>query len=216
MSADKDMEKVILLAQLARLVDDEGCVAFLRRTDYETQFKHRLEVRCDIKIAMTCERTIRFFAEVVTGIIGDDQIVRVFLEKRRVPRRRPLWRLEVNAKRAVLEVLTAIRPYILTKDAEVDLALDYLRRASPVTRYRATDRDRRLATLATALRNGCGEARAEALALLGQVIPYQAATGSAQAEGVAEGLTTTGPSPNGNDPHERPAPHLGIAGRVKI
>lgn len=208
------MKTDIHIAQLATLIDGEGCLAFLRRTDYETQYKHRLEVRCDLKIAMTCERTIRHFAATVRELV-EDEAVRVFMEKRRVPRRRPLWRLEVSSKQAMLDLLTAVRPYLITKDAEADLCLDYLRRAVLHKHYHATNRDRRAATLATALRNGCGEARVEAQALLEQVIPYQATEGSAQAEGSVEGLTTRGPSPNGNDPHERPASHLGIAGRTK-
>ena len=210
----KSMIREIDIAQLATLIDGEGCIAFGRRTDYEP--KHRLEVRSDVKIAMACERTIRYFAEIVAEIVGDDG-VHVYKEKRRIPRRRPLWRLEVNAKRAILELLTAVRPYMITKDMEADLALDYLRRAVKEKRYHATDHDRRLADLATALRNGCGEARLEAQILLQQVIPYQATEGSALAEGSVEGLTTRGPSPNGNDPHERPASHLAVVGeRTKI
>ena len=51
-----------------------------------------------------------------------------------------------------------------------------------------------------------GRAIREAPALLtSEVILSQAAEGAAQADGSAEGAETTGPSPNGNDPHERPA-----------
>lgn len=167
------------LVYLAAIIDGEGCIAFMRRTDYRPE--HRLEVRYDVKIAMTCRETIVDMHRTISEIVGED-LVKVFLEKRKIPRRRPLWRCEVSSKQGVYGLLKAVEPYMRTKKLEAQLCLRYLERALPHKRYNADDYDRRLAELATALRSGCGEARTEARAILSQVIPSQAAPGSSQDE----------------------------------
>jgi hypothetical protein len=192
------------LTRLAHMIDGEGCIAFMRRTDYRPE--HRLEVRYDVKIAMTCERTIRLLGETIAHIVGDD-LVKVFEERRRVRRRRPLWRVEVSSKRGVYDLLSAVLPYMFTKELEARLCLRYLERALPHKRYHADDYDRRLAEAATALRNGCGEARAEGEALLGQVIPSQAARGALSEGERAEGVEAMTDRANDEPSQERPAPH---------
>jgi hypothetical protein len=167
------------LVYLAAIIDGEGCIAFMRRTDYRPE--HRLEVRYDVKIAMTCRDTIVEIHKIISEIVGDD-LVKIFLEKRKIPRRRPLWRCEVSSKKGVCELLKAVEPYMRTKKLEAQLCLRYLERALPHKRYNADEYDRRLAELATALRSGCGEARTEARAILSQVIPSQAAHGSSKDE----------------------------------
>ncbi len=177
----------------------------MRRTDYAP--KHRLEVRYDVKLAMADKLAIEIAYEIIANIVGDDQ-VKMYEEKRKIRRRRPLWRCEVSSKDAVYRVLSAIEPHMRAgKKLEAQLCLRYLERARHHVRYRADDYDRRLADVATGLRNGCGEARIEGRELLDQVIPSQAAEGSSSAEGV-EATTVR---PNNNPSQERPAPHPRIA-----
>lgn len=194
------------IAWLAGLLDGEGCIAFMRRTDY-VPLNRGLEVRYDVKLAMACEDTIRRAYGMIADLIGED-LVKVFEERRRIARRRPLWRCEVSSKRGVHDLLATVRPYLFTKRLEADLCLRYLERSLPHRRYSADNYDRRLAELATGLRNGCGEARLEAEKLLEQVIPSQAvlepvapSTGSR-----TEGVETRSVSSNDNPTHECPAP----------
>lgn len=191
-------------AWLAGIVDGEGCIAFLRRTDYVSRdgTNRLLEVRCDVKIAMADEDTINFVGQLIAEIVGEDN-VRVFCEQRKIARTRPLWRVEVNSKGGTQTLLKALLPYLVTKRIEALLVLDYLSRSVDSKKYKATDRDRLLAHLATGLRHGSGEARAEALIVLSQVIP-------SQAEGIvlrtSEGVETRSVRNETNTPtQERPA-----------
>lgn len=108
------------LVYLAAIIDGEGCIAFMRRTDYRPE--HRLEVRYDVKIAMTCRETIVDMHKTISEIVGED-LVKVFLEKRKIPRRRPLWRCEVSSKQGVYGLLKAVEPYMRTKKLKAQLCL---------------------------------------------------------------------------------------------
>lgn len=189
-------------AWLAGLIDGEACIAFMRRTDYRP--KHRLEVRYDVKIAMACKETVVFCYELIAEIVGEDN-VKCYEERRTVKRRRPLWRCEVSSKQASYDLLTTVLPYLRTKRIEAALCINYLDRARHHKRYRATDFDRHLAEVATGLRNGCGEARAEGERLLSQVIPSQA-EGSVLR--TSEGVETSSVmNTTDNQSHECPTPH---------
>lgn len=195
---------------LAGLLDGEGCIAFARRSDYNP---HRLlELRYDVKLAMTCPMTIRHAYAIMVGISGEDVVTEPHEEKRRTKRALPLWRTEVGSKQGVYDLLTVLEPFLVTKKLEARLCLRYLERALQSKHYRPTPFDRQLAELATALRGkGRGEARLEAQELLKQVIPSQAVQGSlfSNREGRTEGVETSGLSPNNNDRQECPAsePH---------
>ncbi len=198
------MQTNLQLAWLAGLFDGEACIAFAKRSDYNP---HRLlEVRYDVKLAMTCKDTIRLAYNIIVPIVGDDVVTRPYEEKRRTKRARPLWRIEVASKRGVHDLLTALLPYFVTKRLEAQLTLRYLERALASKHYRADEFDRRLAELATALRHGSGEARLEAKQLLEQVIPSQAVQRSAPAEDRTEGVEATTVSESNNPSQECPAP----------
>lgn len=191
------------IVYLAAMIDGEGCIAFARRSDYQPL--HRLEVRYDVKIAMTCETTIDYLRDILAEIAGDDLV-----KKTDFPRKDGLryqWRVTVSSKAGVYRVLTACLPYMITKNLEARLCLNYLGRAKNELRYKATDYDRRLAEIATALRHGSGEARLEGDKILSeQVIPSQAVMGFAQAN-MTEGVEATTVTAKNNPSHECPAPH---------
>lgn len=193
------------IVYLAAMIDGEGCIAFARRSDYD--HVHRLEVRYDIKIAMTCEKTINYLRDILSDIAGDDLV-----KKTDFPRKDGLrfqWRVNVSSKEGVHRVLTACLPYMVTKNLEARLCLNYLSRARHFIRYKATDYDRRLAEIATALRHGSGEARLEGERILSeQVIPSQATLGfDESSKGRVEGVEATTVTPKNNPSHECPAPH---------
>jgi hypothetical protein len=197
------MQTNLQIAWLAGLLDGEGCIAFAKRSDYNP---HRLlEVRYDVKVAMACETTIRVVHELLVDIVGEDLVSDPHEERRRVKRRRPLWRVEVSSKRGVYDLLRTLEPLLVTKRLEAQLTLRYLERALQSKHYQPTAFDRRLAELATALRHGCGEARLEANELLEQVIPSEAVQGPARAGSRTERVETRSVSPNNNPIHERPA-----------
>ena len=164
--------KVRDLAWLAGLFDGEGCLFFARRKDYRGT---NTEIRCDIRICMSHHATIDRGGELLPAVAGDDAVA-VYTEQRRdgKKRERPLRDATIHARKAVLYILLKLRPYLLTKALEADLAIEYLRRASQAKRYKSTERDRLLADAASGLRHGRGEARAQQL--LRQVIPSQAPT----------------------------------------
>jgi hypothetical protein len=155
---------------------------------------------------MADEMTIRYVEQLMRAIVPYPDGVHMYKEKRRTPRCRPLWHSDVNNRRNTYALLCTVRPYLVTKALEADLSLDFLQRAVSTDRYKMMDRDLLLARLAKQLRHGCGEARTQALVILGQVTPSQAAEGI----GSAEGLETRSVSPNNNPTHERPAPHLAL------
>lgn len=217
---EKGMVKDTDIAWLAGLIDGEGCLYLAQRTDkYATRTSRRsgdrveygpyFQVRCDLKLAMADKPTIVYAAGIIAEIVGGTDGIVVREERRKTPRARPLWRVELSAKQIINTVLLAIRPYMITKALEADLCLDYLSRALTTSWHRATERDLLQAKLATALRHGSGEARIEALATLDQVIPSQAIEGTAQA-GSLEGVETRDLTARNNSPHECPAPHLAL------
>ncbi len=203
--------KEIELAWLAGLFDGEGCLFFAIRKDYPT---HR-SIRCDLRVCMAHHDTINRVADMFTAIIGNDNSVGLYTEKRSdgKVRARPLRNCTVHGRPPVLSVLETLRPYLITKALEADLALCYLRKSWDQTRYQTTDLDREMAAVAMELRNGRGEPRARELLLLSQAIPSQAASGQSNATGDAEGLETSGLSPDNKDRHECPAPD---ATRIKL
>lgn len=192
------------IAWLAGLLDGEGCIAFARRSDYNP---HRLlQLRYDVKLAMADRATIERAYEIIIQLVDADFVTEPFEERRRIARRRPLWRLEIASKLGFYGLLSQLEPYLFTKQLEARLCLRYLSRALQSKHYQPTPYDRRLAEVATALRHGCGEARLEAQELLEQVIPSQALDGH-RASGVSgEGVETSGLSPNNKDRQECPAP----------
>ena len=198
------VQNPIDIAWLAGLLDGEGCIAFARRSDYNP---HRLlQLRYDMKLAMACRPTIERAYSIIVTIIDESYVLGPFEERRKIARRRPLWRVEVGSKRGVSELLSAVEPYLFTKQLEARLCLRYLSRAIKSKHYQPTPYDRRLAELATALRNGCGEARLEAKELLEQVIPSQSVQGALFGENFTAGVETSELSPNDNARQECPAP----------
>jgi hypothetical protein len=156
---------------------------------------------------MACKETIMTAYEMMSDIVEHDA-VQFFVEKRKEPRRRPLWRCEVYSRRGFYQVLKAVFPYLRTKRLEARICMRFLERAMPHKRYEASTYDVRLAETATALRNGRGEARLEALELLEQVIPSQAIQGSLfSREDRMEGVEATTVTHKNNPSQECPAPH---------
>lgn len=116
-------------------------------------------------------------------------------------------RVTVQNNKAVARILAVLSPFLMEKKGFAD------RIASLFSRHEEgrpwTDAERAEAEeircqfmpRSKSAMRAIGEAPAAAS---GEVIPSEAAEGAAQADGSAERVETTGPSPNSNDPHERP------------
>lgn len=197
---------------LAGIIDGEGCIFLMRRTDYvhRESGKHRkggltrLEIRTALRVCMAHHPTIDRVAGHFWDLVSDPTKVKLQLENRNTNRVRRLKNAIVSNRETVRQILLAVEPFLFTKKMEAQLALLHLDRAHGHVRYRATDYDVMLAELATDLRHGRGEARAQEF--LRQVIPSQAAAGQSVTTGATEGVETRGLSPNNKDPHECPAP----------
>jgi len=215
------------IAWLAGLIDGEGCLYLAvrsdntatrvsRRTGETVQYGPYFQVRCDFKLAMADRETIVTAAGMIAEILGTTDGVLFREERRKVVRARPLWRVELSSKGAINTLLRTIRPFVRTKAIEADLCLDYLSHLLITPWHKATLRDLELARLATELRHGSGEARAQAIVILSQVTPSQAAEGTDSTSGSAEGLETSRVSASNNPGHERPAPHLAAVGGERV
>lgn len=198
---------------LAGITDGEGCIFLQRRTDYVHRPSGanrkgrltRIEIRCALRICMAHHPSVDRIAGIMLDLVSDPTKVHLQLESRHKSRIRPLKNAVVTNRDTVREVMQVIEPFLFTKKMEAQLMLLYANRAKGHVRYRATDYDSMLAELATDLRHGRGEARAQEF--LRQVIPSQVASGRSSLTSVeTKGVETTELRPNNNAPHECPAP----------
>lgn len=197
----------IELAWLAGILDGEGCFSVKRQMYRNRYGRHsgRMSLALWVVLCNTNEPMIRRAEQLFHQIGANPQPVRRVWKGKKATR----WQywLHVARKDSVLLLTQAVLPYLVAKRVEAEVFVWYLTRACRVRAYRPTALDKAvLASLADVKRNG-GEAPAEVVELLREVIPSQALEGAVSlAAGSREGVETRGPSPNGNDPHECPAP----------
>ena len=115
-------------------------------------------------------------------------------------------RVTVQNNKAVARILAVLSPFLMEKKSFADRIASLFSRhedGRPWTdaeRAEAEEIRRQFMPRSKSAKRAIGEAPAAR----GEVIPSEAAEGTAQADGSAERVETTGPSPNSNDPHERP------------
>jgi hypothetical protein len=113
--------------------------------------------------------------------------------------------IHVARKDDVKRLTEAILPQLTAKRAEAEIALWFLTRACQVTRYRQTELDKLVLNQMARIKRNGGEAPAEVVAILREVIPSQAEPGHRDGGGGSEGVETRSVSPNDNPTHECPA-----------
>lgn len=196
------------LAWLAGIVDGEGCFSVKRpivRKSYQSG--KRTSYQLWLVICNTSEPMMRRVRDIydALGVTGAKPR-RVWKGKKAT--RWQHW-LEIAQKHELLRVTQAILPHLTAKRDEALVVEWFLKRACGAKNYKPTSLDRlALESMAAIKRNG-GEAPAEILELLREVIPSQAASGDHIAGGQeAEGVETRSVSPNDNPTHECPTTAL--------
>lgn len=196
------------LAWLAGIVDGEGCFSVKRpivRKSYQSG--KRTSYQLWLVICNTSEPMMRRVRDIydALGVTGAKPR-RVWKGKKAT--RWQHW-LEIAQKHELLRVTQAILPHLTAKRDEALVVEWFLKRACGVKNYKPTSLDRlALESMAAIKRNG-GEAPAEILELLREVIPSQAVSGDHAAGGQeTEGVETRSVSPNDNPTHECPTAAL--------
>jgi len=197
------------LAWLAGIVDGEGCFSVKRPITRQGAHRpgHRTSYQTWLVICNTSEPMMRRVRSIydALGVTGAKPR-RVWKGKKAT--RWQHW-LEIARKHELLRVTQAILPHLTAKRDEALVVEWFLKRACGVKNYKPTSLDRlALESMAAIKRNG-GEAPAEILEILREVIPNQAVSGSHLADGLeTEGVETTSVSSNDNPKHECPATAL--------
>jgi hypothetical protein len=199
------------IAWLAGIIDGEGCFSVKRAIRRRTGRRAGSWTSYQLWIVLcnTSEPMIRRSERILRDMGVHFQPVRRVWKGKKATR----WQywLHVARKADVLSLTEQLLPHLTAKALEARAFAWFLRKACRVKQYYATVLDKAvLDALSLVKRNG-GEAPAEAEELFREVIPSQAVEGpDAVSGGSAEGVESRGPSPNGNDPHERPAAHLHV------
>jgi hypothetical protein len=147
-------------------------------------------------------------ADIIEPVIGRRPRIRKVWKGERATRYQ-YW-IELVKKSDLQAFTEAILPHLTAKRVEGEVAAWYLRRSCQARMYKQTALDIAvLKSLSVVKRNG-GEAPAEVLDLLREVIPSEALEGYRPGRSVGSGerVETSDLSPNNNDRHERPAPKL--------
>jgi len=153
------------IAWLAGLLDGEGCIYMgLSTRKHTTGF-----IDCKVGLEMTHKITVDYAAAIMREIAPDP--FRVKVRKRREKRlggdyRKQQYTASASSQQGTLQLLTVLCPYMVTKQTEARLAIDYLRRATAVTKYRVSERDRTIAECVRRLKKDDLQALADAVRLL--------------------------------------------------
>jgi hypothetical protein len=153
------------IAWLAGLLDGEGCIYMGLSTRKHTAGF----IDCKVGLEMTHKITVDYAATVMREIAPDP--FRVKVRKKRKKReggeyKKQQYTASASSQQGTLQLLTVLYPYMVTKQTEARLAIDYLRRATTVTKYRTSERDRAIATCVRRLKKDDLRARADAARLL--------------------------------------------------
>jgi len=198
------MVKETDIAWLAGIVDGEGCFSVKRPVQRGNgRRKHQVW----LVICNTSRSMMDRAQKIMTGLGAKTPPMRRVWKGAKATR----WQYWLNlcGKDDLLHVTKCLLPHLTAKRVEATVVVWHLERACAVRAYKNTPIDiAMLESLSLVKRNG-GEAPAEVANLFREVIPSEATEGT----GSVERVETRGPSPNSNDPQERPAPAVKIVRR---
>lgn len=197
------------LAWLAGIVDGEGCFSVKR--PIVRQGAHRTGKRTSYQLWLViCNTSEPMMLRVksIFDALGVEGAKPRKVWKGKKATRWQHW-LEIARKHELLCVTQALLPHLTAKRDEALVVEWFLKRACAVKNYKPTSLDRlALESMASIKRNG-GEAPAEIVELLREVIPSQVVSGDHIAGGQeTEGVETRSVSPNDNPTQECPATAL--------
>lgn len=191
------------IAWLAGIVDGEGCFSV------KNPVKRGVGRTCHQVWLVLCN-TSRSMVERAAQIVSDlgcqrPAIRRVWKGEKAT--RFQYW-MDVVQKSDLLVVTKALLPHLTAKRCEAEVIVWFLTRACSVRAYKRTELDKVVLGCLSAVKRNGGEAPAEVMDLLREVIPSEAFLGSVhgRTDGGNERVETRGVRPNDNLPHECPAP----------
>jgi hypothetical protein len=195
------------VAWLAGIVDGEGCFSVKRPMPRNSAIHGRTMTSWQLWLVVcnTSRSMIERAQRVLTELgVHTQPIRRVWKGKKAT--RWQYW-LHVARKDDLRRATAALLPHLTAKRVEAAVVLWFLTRACQKRAYHPTALDGAvLGTMAFIKRNG-GEAPAEVVELLREVIPSEAALGAdGSSAGGAERVETRAVTPKDNRPQERPAP----------
>jgi len=197
------MNKSTDIAWLAGIIDGEGCFSVknpVRRGVGRTCHQVWL-VLCNTSRAMV-ERA----AEIIEDLGCKRPAIRRVWKGKKATRYQ-FW-INVVMKHDLLTVTEALLPHLTSKRIEGEVIAWFLRRACRDRSYKRTELDKVVLASLSAVKRCGGEAPAEVLDLLREVIPSEALLSSERqrSDGGSERVETRGVSLNDKLPHECPAP----------
>lgn len=191
------------IAWLAGIIDGEGCFSIKSPVRFDRKGRGCHQVW--LVLCNTNRPMVERAARIVESIIGAKPPTIRKVWKGVKATRHQYW-LNLVAKRDLLLVTEALIPHLTSKWFEANVVAWYLKRACAVAMYRQTELDALVLKCLSATKRNSGEAPAEVLELLREVIPSEAFLAVGAADRRNERVETRGVSANDKPLHECPGP----------
>lgn len=186
------------IAWLAGIVDGEGCFSV------KNPIKRGNGRRCHqvwLVICNTSKPMMDRCKWIMEGLLGKSVSMRKVWKGKKATRYQ-YW-INIGHKADLLFITEELLPHLTAKRVEGEVIAWFLRRACAHRAYKRTALDIAVLESLSAVKRNGGEAPAEYVDLLSEVIPSEALKGN----GLRERVETRNLSPNNNGSHERPALH---------
>lgn len=194
------------LAWLAGIVDGEGCFSVKRAIRRKSGARKGSWTSYQLWLVVC--NTSRPMVERIEQILEANGVKHQPTRKVWKGKKATRWQfwIHVAAKHELLRVTELLLPHLTAKRDEAEIVVWFLKRACQVKSYRASPLEKTILDSMSLIKRNGGEAPAEIRAMLREVIPSQATTGSRPAvDGVVEGVETTRVSPSNTPSQELPA-----------
>ena len=191
------------IAWLAGIVDGEGCFSVknpVRKGNGRACHQVWLVI-CNTSLPM-----MNRCRAIIESLLGKKVSMRKVWKGKKATR----WQywISLGHKQDLLTVTETILPHLTAKRVEGEVIAWFMRRACRAKAYKRNALDVAVLESLSAVKRNGGEAPAEYMELLSEVIPSEALVGAVyETAGTRERVETRNLSPNDNGSHERPALH---------
>ena len=193
------------IAWLAGIIDGEGCFAVKRPIIRKT---YKKGVGTPYQLWLVLCNTSKPMMDRVVSLLAEMQVGHQPMRKVWKGDKATRWQYWVHIARReqLLAVTEALLPHLTAKRHEAEIVLWFLRKAVQVKRYHCTQLDAAVLDTMSVIKKNGGEAPADIIEMLREVIPSQAFRGHQATGERTEGVETRRVSPNNNLAHECPTP----------
>lgn len=195
------MLKDVDIAWLAGIIDGEGCFSIKRPIPKRKTPHRKTSYQVWVVLCNTSESMVRRAESILKDMGVEHQPIRRVWKGQRATRWQ-FW-LHVARKHDVLRMTEMLLPHLTAKKTEAEIVQWYLSKSCRVAQYRTTELDALVLDSMSAIKRNGGEAPAEVLSILREVIPSQASPGLPKGEGL-EGVETRPVRLNDNPVQECP------------